>query len=217
MSTLEDHHRADLQSVNLNELVLAQSFDDQGKLRQTGPCQVLWYNTSPEVLKMASDMDSLHQSNLILTSWVKGAETLFSMGHPYTVPVPVTLTQIYRTLWEPLLKKFSQLGLRIANADITFRELDQALVDTGDQGDGKLMKKELSLMSEMFRSCDGISLENNWVEMRLHQIQEYRQLQEAAAAASAVLKIAHKMQLSGDFSEIHSLTLLVTVEIKAHV
>ncbi|XP_029934003.1 E3 ubiquitin-protein ligase rnf213-beta [Myripristis murdjan] len=208
MSTLEDHHRADLQSVNLNELVLAQPFDDQGRLRQTGPCQVLWYNTSPDVLKMASDMHALHQSNLILTSWVKFAANLFSVGHPCTMPVPVTLTQIYSTLWEPLLKSFCQLGLRIANADITFKELDQALVDTGDQGDGELMKKELSLLSEMFCNCDGISLENNWVELRLHQIQEYRQLQEAAAAASAVLRIAHKMQLSGDFSEIHSLTLL---------
>ncbi|XP_071387268.1 E3 ubiquitin-protein ligase rnf213-beta-like [Centroberyx affinis] len=208
MSTLEDQHREDLQSVNLNKLVLVQPFDGQRKLRETGSCQVLWYSTSQNVLEMASGMHTLYQSNLILTSWVKRAATVASRGQPCTEPVPVTLTQIYDTIWKPLLTDFYHLGLRIANEDITFKELDQALVDTGDQGDGKLMKKELSLMSDFFCRWEGFSLENNWVELRLRQIQEYRQLHEAAAAASAMLKIAAKIELSGNFSEIHSLTQL---------
>ncbi|KAM3838360.1 E3 ubiquitin-protein ligase rnf213-beta-like, partial [Diretmus argenteus] len=212
MFALEDQHRKDLQSENLNKLVLVQPCDDQGKWRATGPCQVLWYNTSPEVLEMACLMNFLHESNLMITSWVKQAATVASWGPTCTGPVPITLTRIYDTIWKPLLRDLLQLILRIANANITFEELEQALVDTGDQGDGKLMKKELSLFSEIFNSegyhLIGSHLENDWVELRLGEIQEYRQLHETAAAASAVLEIADKMNLSGDFTEIFSLTQL---------
>ncbi|KAM4623618.1 E3 ubiquitin-protein ligase rnf213-beta [Polymixia lowei] len=208
MSTLEDQHRKDLQSVNLNKLVRVQPFDDQGKLSETGPSLVLWYHTSPEVLEMARGL-YVYQSNLILTSWVKGAAALALREQPATVPVPLTLTQVHGMIWKPVLRDFYQLGFNIASANITFEQLDRALVDTGDLGDGELMKKELIMMSGMLRDHNQVlNLEHNWTELRLSQIQEYRRLHEAAAAASAMLKIVDEMKLSGDFSEIHSLTEL---------
>lgn len=209
MSTLEEQHSADLKSVGLNKLVLVQPFDANGKLRK-GPPQVLWYKASMNVLKMSTEMHTLHHSSLILSSWVKGAESLASTRHPCPAPVSVTLTQICESIWKPLLTEFLQLGVSIMNASITFKQLDQALVEFGDQGDGKLIKKELSLVSEALRELGG-RREGNWVDLRLSQIQKYRQLREAAAAASAVLKIAEKMNLSGNFTEIDTLSQLVRV------
>ncbi|XP_042252605.1 E3 ubiquitin-protein ligase rnf213-beta [Thunnus maccoyii] len=203
MSILEQQHSADLQTVSLNKLVLVQSFDNDGKLRKSGPPQVLWYNTSMNVLKMASEMHKLQHSNLILSSWVKRTGDLASARQPCSSPVPVTLPYICNNIWDPLLAEFSHIGVSIANAEITFRQLDQVVLESGDQGDGNLMKRELSLMSEML---GGFRPEENWVELRLAQIREYRQLHEAAAAASAMLKIAEKMELSGNFTEIDTLS-----------
>ncbi|XP_037610034.1 E3 ubiquitin-protein ligase rnf213-beta isoform X1 [Sebastes umbrosus] len=203
MLPLEKQHSADIQTVSLNQLVLVQSFNAEGKLGETGPSQVLWYNTSMNVLKMAKEMHKLHHSNLILSYWVKGAAYLASTRQSGSAPVPVTLTQICENIWKPLLTEFLRLGDSFANANITFKELDQVLVESGDQGDWKLMRKELSLMSETV----GESKEN-WVGRRLGQIQEYRQLHQAAAAASAMLKIADKMKLSGNFTEIDTLSQL---------
>ncbi|XP_051273053.1 E3 ubiquitin-protein ligase rnf213-beta isoform X1 [Dicentrarchus labrax] len=208
MSTLVEQHSADLQTVGLNRLVLVQSFNAEGKLGKTGPPQVFWYKASLKVLKMASEMHKLHHSSLILSLWVKGAASLASARQTCPVPVPVTLTQIYETIWEPLLTEFTQLGVSIANADITFKLLDQVLVESGDQGDGQLMRKELSLMSETFSVSGRLKPKENWVDQRLGQIQNYRQLHEAAAAASAILKIAEKMKLSGNFTEIDTLSQL---------
>ncbi len=205
MSTLEEQHSADLKNVSLNKLVLIQSVDAEGKLRMTGPPQVLHYKISMNVLKMASEMHKLHQSNLILSFWVKGAASLLSTRQLSSAPVSVTLTQICEDIWTPLRTEFCQLGVNIANANITFRQLDQVLEETGDQGDGKLLRKELSLMSVTFKP------EENWVDLRLGQIQKYRQLHEAAAAASTMLKIAEKMKLSGNFAEIDTLCQLVTI------
>lgn len=206
MSTLEEQHSADLKTVSLNKLVLVQSFNAQGKLQKTGPPQVLWYNASLDVLKMSREMQKLHRSNLILSFWVKGAATFASARQPCPAPVPATLTQICENIWTPLWTEFYQLGVSIANAEITFEKLDQVLVECGDQGDGKLMKTELSLMSGIFSEPGRFKPGEDWVERRLGQIQEYRQLHQAAAAASAMLKIAEKMKLSGQFTEIETLS-----------
>ncbi|CAJ1081416.1 E3 ubiquitin-protein ligase rnf213-beta [Xyrichtys novacula] len=201
VSPLEVQHTTDLQNVTLNKLVLVQSFDSNGKLGKMGPPQILWYNTSLNVLKMASEMHKLQNSNLILSSWVKGAASLASMRQPASAPVTVSLPQIWENIWKPLVTEFCQIGVSIADATITFRQLDQVLLESGDEGNGKLMRSELSLMSETFSESGRL----NWVENRLAQIQEYRQLHEAAAAACAVLKIAEELKLSGDFTEIQNL------------
>ncbi|KAK9530838.1 hypothetical protein VZT92_012317 [Zoarces viviparus] len=208
MSALEKQHRADLQPVSLSELVLVQPFDAEGKLGKPGPPQVLWYKTCMDVLKMSDEMLKLHLSNLILSRWVEGAASLASRRQSGSSPLPVSLTQICENIWKPLLTYFCELGVGFANADITFKQLDQVLEDSGDQGDGKLLKRELSLMSEMVCEPGRSKPEDSWVERRLAQIQEYRQLHEAAAAAGAMLKIAEKMNLSGNFTEIDTLSQL---------
>lgn len=211
ISTLKEQHLADLCTVSLNKLVLVQTFDANGKLKKTGPPNVLWYKTSLNTLKMASEMHKLHHSNLILSSWVKRAAALVLERHPSTAPVSVTLTQIYENIWKPLLAEFLHLGISIEDAKITFMELDQVLAECGDQGDGELLKKELILMLETLSDKEGFQAEN-LVELRHGQIQEYRQLHEAATAASVVLKIAAKMKLSGNFTEIDALSQLVRVK-----
>ncbi|XP_047183572.1 E3 ubiquitin-protein ligase rnf213-beta isoform X2 [Scophthalmus maximus] len=217
MRTLEEQHSADLQTVALNQLVLVQSFDAEGKLTKAGPAQILWYNTSLNVLKMASEMHKLHQSNLILSSWVKGAASLASARRPSPAPVAVTLTQVCEHIWNPLLTEFCQLGVSVVNANVTIEQLDRVLVESGDRGDWMLMKKELSLMSEMISESGQFPPAEKWVVARLGQIQEYSQLHEAAAAASAMLKIADKMKLAGNFTEIEALRQLEQDSFKQRV
>ncbi|XP_074519497.1 E3 ubiquitin-protein ligase rnf213-beta [Halichoeres trimaculatus] len=208
MAALEEQHTADLQTVSLNQLVLVQSFDSDGKLGKMGPPQILWYKASLDVLKMAAEMHKLQHSNLILSSWVTGAAYVASRRHPTPAPVPVSLTQICEDIWKPLLADLCQLGVSISDSSITFEQLDRVLKDSGDEGGGDLMKMELGLMSEILSEQRILRPEEKWVEVRLGQIQEYRQLHGAAAAASAVLKIAERMKLSGNFTEIETLTQL---------
>uniref|UniRef100_A0A087YL98 Ring finger protein 213b n=1 Tax=Poecilia formosa TaxID=48698 RepID=A0A087YL98_POEFO len=207
--TLEAQHSADLHAVSLNKLVLVQAVDAEKRLQKTGPPPVLWYKISMNVLKMSSEMHRLHHSNLILSSWVKQAASVAASKFPASPPVQLTLSQISESIWTPLLEEFSHLGVSIAEANIRFRKLDQMLEDSGDEGDGKLLEKELDLMSEVICTPGGVTAEKDWVQTRLRQIQEYRQLHDAAAAASAVLRIAERMGLSGNFSEIRSLSFFI--------
>uniref|UniRef100_A0A3B4TK13 RING-type E3 ubiquitin transferase n=1 Tax=Seriola dumerili TaxID=41447 RepID=A0A3B4TK13_SERDU len=131
-------------------------------------------------------------------------DTLIKMMAKVKENITITLTQVCENIWGPLLEEFFQLGVSIANANITIERLDRVLAESGDQGDGKLMKKELILMSDMFSESTRFRPEKNWVELRLDQIQEYSQLHEAAAAASAVLKIeedSFKQRVLGSLRE----------------
>lgn len=211
MSTLEEQHSADLRRVSLSTLVLVQSFNAEGKLGKSVPPQVLWYKASLDALKMAGAMHRLRNSNLILSFWAKGAASLASTRQTCSGPVSVTLRQICENIWLPLLTRFSRLSVSLAKSDITFMQLDQVMEECGDLGDGRIMRAELSLMSETLSASGSYKPEEDWVDLRLVQIQEYRQLQEAAAAASAMLSIARKMKLSGSFTEIDTLTQLVIV------
>ncbi|KAK5851292.1 hypothetical protein PBY51_002095 [Eleginops maclovinus] len=208
MLNLEKQHSVDLHTVSLNKLVFVQTFNSEGKLGKTGTSQVLWYKVGMNVLKMSNEMQKLQHSNLMLSHWAREAASLASARQHGTTPVPVTLTQIYEILWQPLLTEFSRLGVSMADASITFEELNEVWMESGDQGDGKLMKKELSLMSEILCESGKLKPEKKWVDQRLAEIQGYRQLQEAAAAASAMLKIAEQMNLSGNFAEIETLIQL---------
>ncbi|CAL8282528.1 unnamed protein product [Merluccius merluccius] len=205
MLTLEEQHREDVWSVSLNKLMLVNSLRDQVESDR----KVLWYSLSTKVLEMASEMDYLHQSNLILAYWVRWAATLAMNQFDSSVSVPVTLSQACDLIWNPLKDDYLLHCKDIANATITFKRLDQALVDAGDRGDGELMKQELSLMAKVMLFQEIFHpTEVNWVDMRLCQIQEYRQVLGVAAAAGSVMEIATQMELSGDFSEIHNLTQL---------
>lgn len=208
MSPLETQDTEDLQLVSLNKLLLVQSFDAEGRLGKTGPSQVLWYKTSMNVLRMSSEMHKLHHSNLVLSRWVGGAASLAPTG---SSPLTVTLSQICELIWKPLLTEFCQLAVAFANASVTFRQLDRVLAESGDQGDGELLKRELRLMSETLDESGRVKPEDGWVELRLRQIQEYRQLRQAAAAAGAIRRIAERTALSGDFREIDALGELVSL------
>lgn len=209
MASLEEQHSADLKAVSLNRLVLIQAFNADGRLGRSAPPPALWYRASLDALKMANEMHRLHNSNLILSFWVREAASLASSRKPCPAPVAASLKQIYENIWKPLQAEFCQHATSIANASITFQQLDQLLLESGDQGDGTVMRRELNLMSETLGDSKMCILEESWVEETLRQIQEYRRLREAAAAAGVILGIAKEMNLSGSFDEITPLTQLV--------
>ncbi|XP_028976282.2 E3 ubiquitin-protein ligase rnf213-beta isoform X4 [Esox lucius] len=205
--SLKEQHRADLQSVSLSKLVEVQPCSlVQEEEQPASPGLGWWYTTSRVVLDMAREMHETRGSNLLLRSWVDRCLEVANDDLTRPIPIPMTLTQVYDIIWKPQLSRFLQLGFRIALESATFAQIDQALEASGDVGDGAQMRKELWLMSS--RLLGHTELEPDWVEVRLGQIQEYRQLHQAAVLACVVLRIAERMELGGDFSEIHSLTQL---------
>lgn len=194
-----------MHSMALNRLVGVQSCFSNEDLNDIATGKVLYYS-APDlliVLSAAEEMCKFHDSNLILKSWMDKANALTS-GSQH---VELRLEKVLSEIWQPCLRDFYQLGIRLGLGIMTFEELDKVVKGCDDKGDGARLKKEMILMATRLEQYQG--LEINWLEVRLRQIQEYRQLHHAAESASAILKIKASLNLKGDFSLIDSLTQLV--------
>lgn len=191
-----------MQPVGLNKLLGVQSCFSNEDLNDISTGRVLYYSADYIVLSAAREMHEFHDSNLILKSWRDRANALASDSQ-----CQMGLKEVLSEIWQPSLKEFSELGLRIGHGLVTFEEVDKAVHGCEDNGDGARLKKEMNLMAFKLKNYPG--LERNWLEERLRQIQEYRQLHHAAESASAILKIKARLSLKGDFSHIDSLTQLV--------
>lgn len=198
LAPLEEQRGADLKAVSLSKLVFVQPFRADGRPGPSAPPRVLWYRASLDTLKMATEMHKLCNSSLVLSSWVRGASSI----KPGLGPLTLSLKQVYEYIWKPLLAEYHQCAASIEDRSITLQELDRILQESGDQGDGGVLRGELVLMSEVLG-------EEGWADAALRQIQEYRRLSESAAAAVVVLDIAEQMNLSGSFEEIAPLAQLV--------
>lgn len=196
-----------MQPVGLNELVGVQSCFSNEDLKDISTGTVLYVRAVlPTVLDAAREMHQFQDSNLILKSWMDRANAL---AHVVTGShcLWLSLEEVLSKIWQPSLCDFFQLGTRIGHGYVTFEEVDKAVEECEDNGDGTQLKKEMDFMAIKLETYPG--LEKNWLDLRFSQIQEYRQLHHAAESASAILKIKSRLNLKGDFSHICSLTQLV--------
>ncbi|RXN10159.1 E3 ubiquitin-protein ligase RNF213-beta-like protein [Labeo rohita] len=201
LSSLEDMLKANLQTVTLDKLVEVQSYFSKEDLGKNNTRRVLFYSVDPQVLDMARKMHEVKTSNLLLSVWLEKANACFMPGPQL---LSLDLIEVRDSIWIPCLDDFLNRGLRIANGETCFKEVDQALKWCGDSGEGDHLKKELTLMATLLKSQHSY-LDENWPEDRLNQIQKYRRLYHAAESAEVILMIRDKLGLQGDFSHIHSL------------
>lgn len=206
ISVLEEEHKTDLQALGLNELLAVQPCFCMDDLKKIATRKVLFYSADLLVLDTARKMHELRESNLLLSLFVDRATALESVNTG-SGPELLSLKEVVSTIWQPSVRDFHMLGVRIAQGFVTFKEVDKVVDGCGDEGGGTKIKKELHLMDRVNEAHEG--LEKDWAELRLSQIQEYRQLHCAAGAANAILKIRDRLGLRGDFSHIYSLTELV--------
>ncbi|XP_051967995.1 E3 ubiquitin-protein ligase rnf213-beta-like [Xyrauchen texanus] len=203
VSFLDEMVKTDLQAIALDKLVEVQTYFSKEDLNKTNTRRVLYYGANQLVHDMAREMHEVKTSNLLLYSWEKKAKDLENtMSGPQ--PISLDFTEVHDRIWRPCLSEFLKLGQRIANGAARFEEVDKALDWCGDQGEGDRLKKELILMATMLKRIQ--DLDENWLEHRLTQIQEYRWLHQAAKSAEVILKIKDGLGLEGDFSHICSLT-----------
>lgn len=203
---LEKEHKIDIHPVGLNKLVGVQPCFSNEDLKDMSTGKLLYYRADLlSVLSAAKEMHEFQDSNLILKSWMNRAKALVSDSPGLLLSLQNVLSEI----WQPSLRDFCQLGTRIGSGLVTFEEVDKAVEGCEDKGDGARLKKEMNFMAVKLKEYPG--LEENWLDRRLWQIQEYRQLHHAVKSASAILKIKARLNLKGDFSHVDSLTQLVNL------
>ncbi|XP_058845777.1 E3 ubiquitin-protein ligase rnf213-beta isoform X2 [Acipenser ruthenus] len=203
LSSLEQQHRAEHLSKRLNELVEVHPWSSSAQEPSAEPPAVLCYHVSWEVRGMAQEMHRLQQSTLLLNGWMKRANHLATLE---TRPWVINLVHVLLEIWRPCLDEYRNLSKKIANGSVKFQEVDEVLGILGGREAGvKMIERELGVMTVVLEKE---SYRQGWTRERQDKIQQYCKLHHAIDSASAMLRIARKLQLTGNFVEIQQLTQL---------
>lgn len=204
LSSLEQQHRAEHLSKRLSELVEVHPWSSSAQEPSGEPPAVLCYHVSWEVRGMAQEMHRLQQSTLLLNGWMKRANHLAALE---TRPWVINLGHVLLEIWRPCLDEYRNLSRKIANGSVKFQEVDEVLGILGGREAGvKMIERELGVMTVVLEKE---SYRQGWTRERQDKIQQYCKLHHAIDSASAMLRIARKLQLTGNFVEIQQLTQLV--------
>ncbi|MGH0133378.1 UNVERIFIED_CONTAM: hypothetical protein FKN15_052359 [Acipenser sinensis] len=203
LSSLEQQHRAEHLSKRLSELVEVHPWSSSAQEPSGEPPAVLCYHVSCEVRGMAQEMHRLQQSTLLLNGWMKRANHLATLE---TRPWVINLGHVLLEIWRPCLDEYRNLSRKIANGSVKFQEVDEVLGILGGMEAGvEMIERELGVMTVVLEKE---SYKQGWTGERQDQIQQYCKLHHAIDSASAMLRIAQKLQLTGNFIEIQQLTQL---------
>ncbi|XP_063404299.1 E3 ubiquitin-protein ligase rnf213-beta-like [Mytilus trossulus] len=134
--------------------------------------------TIPHVLKCG-------QGLLFITLWDKrGNELAKQKGKA------LDLDEILTEVWEPTYKFWNDLCTRLKNGDLKFSEFEKYFKTT----DMETLRNELMKLSQ-----DG---NPQWIDVRLDQVEKYRNLQSCLFGARAIMEVVKEFELTGNFNQI---------------
>ncbi|XP_067860144.1 E3 ubiquitin-protein ligase rnf213-alpha-like isoform X2 [Heptranchias perlo] len=188
ITPLEEKHKANIQSMRLDELVRTKCWTDEESENQSA-VEVKYFNLSSDVKHMALSMHEFTDSSVLLNCWLQAAaQTNYDEE---------TLLDLCTGIWDLCWTDYVDLCRKTQEGTITFQEIDRMFLDLREQSDD--IMKELSIM---FKVVNG----RNRPEERLDQIKEYYALHLAVDSARTIEDIVKELELTGDFTIIQKLT-----------
>ncbi|VDH93225.1 ubiquitin carboxyl-terminal hydrolase 34 [Mytilus galloprovincialis] len=173
-----------LENVSLNMLCKVAFLEDMKNHEQYEPTITAFgldenvFQTIPYILKCG-------QGLLFITLWDRrGNELAKQKGKS------LDLDEILTEVWEPTYKFWDDLCTRLKNGDLKFSEFEKFFKTTDME----------TLRNELMKLCqDG---NTKWIDVRLDQLEKYRNLQSCLFGARAIMEVVKEFELTGNFNQI---------------
>lgn len=191
-------HVEDLSGKRLNDVVMLRPSPTSSDSER-----VTHYCLSPSVQKMARRIDLLKDSHIFRAFWAEAAEALHLPREEGEARLRLDLEGAYEALYVPCLEKFCNLYNDLKSGELTLAEVDT------------IFKVFVNRYNHLSTDLNTMCLldprdPKDWVQERVRQISEYHQLQRAADVAKAIREVKDALGLTGDFSLLHVLLILVS-------
>ncbi|XP_037664815.1 E3 ubiquitin-protein ligase RNF213 isoform X2 [Choloepus didactylus] len=186
---IEQKHLEDLGGKRLNEATTVRL--------PTSSHSAFTTLLSPQLQKMAAEVDLLKDSHVFQVFWEEAAK-LLSDPDEESERQPIHLEDLYNYSYLPCYEKFAELYQDLKSGEITFAEIDVIFKD--------FVNKYSDLANDFRIMClvDRNS-QNDWIWERVRQIKEYHCLHQAIDSAKVILKVKENLGLTGDFSILHTI------------
>lgn len=197
LGNIERIHSQDLSNKKLNEAVIKppnSSFSN----RKTHYC------LSPDILEMASKLDSLKDSHVFQDFWHETAELLSNDTLDQDRrELKLSLPDVVDHLYYPCYEKFYKLYMNLRSGEITFADVDVIFRDFKDKYD------ELNVDLKFMCTLDPQD-RKGWISQRVRQIKEYHTLYQAVSSAKVIVQVRRALGVTGDFSVLNPLLNFVS-------
>ncbi|CAJ1060881.1 E3 ubiquitin-protein ligase rnf213-alpha-like isoform X2 [Xyrichtys novacula] len=206
---LDEKLRQDIEMMNLNELMEVQT------LEQTShTAEVTYFNLCGITRQMAAELEAIKDSVIFKMCWknqvedlsqeqgdTEESEDLSEGGKVYT------LDMVYSKIFKSCYNKYKALYEGLKSGELPLEEIDSILEDF--DGRSEDLPRDLGMMCRTDPSD-----KKQWIEKRVHQIEQYRDLHLAMDSAQFIMAIRNSVCPKGDFHLIEELLQMTQTDFK---
>ncbi|OPL21619.1 hypothetical protein AM593_05982, partial [Mytilus galloprovincialis] len=173
-----------LEDVSLNLLCQIAMLDETKHPDEYQPT-VTAFGLDEHILQTIPHILKCGQGLLFITLWDKRGNELAKQKKKY-----LDLDEILTEVWEPTYRFWDDLCTRLKNGDLRFSEFEKFFRTTDVE----------TLRNELMKLCqDG---NTKWIDVRLDQLEKYRNLQSCLFGARAIMEVVKEFELTGNFNQI---------------
>ncbi|VDI41382.1 Hypothetical predicted protein [Mytilus galloprovincialis] len=173
-----------LEDVSLNLLCQIAMLDETKHPDEYQPT-VTAFGLDEHILQTIPHILKCGQGLLFITLWDKRGNELAKQKKKY-----LDLDEILTEVWEPTYRFWDDLCTRLKNGDLRFSEFEKFFKTTDVE----------TLRNELMKLCqDG---NTKWIDVRLDQLEKYRNLQSCLFGARAIMEVVKEFELTGNFNQI---------------
>ncbi|XP_062976188.1 E3 ubiquitin-protein ligase RNF213-like [Elgaria multicarinata webbii] len=190
IADVEQKHSENLASKVLNDVVNVRNpTSDSDDEIET------YYHLSPPVKEISKHLCNIKESHIFRYCWDWAAKELAENVDDSITEEDVgtlNLDEVPHSLFTPSYKEFRRLYNSLKSGELKFAEVDALFKDFTNNYEE--LKNDFRTMCNLMSQNDG-----EWIEERIHQIQQYHQLHLAVDSAKIIDKVKECLNLSGDF------------------
>uniref|UniRef100_A0A8D2LPD7 Ring finger protein 213 n=1 Tax=Varanus komodoensis TaxID=61221 RepID=A0A8D2LPD7_VARKO len=166
-----------------------------------------YYHLSPVLKEVSKHICNIKESHIFHYCWEltakKLAEDADNLDSEEDIAI-LNLDEVPDFLFDPSYREFCRLYNCLKSGELTFAEVDALFKDFVNDYDE--VKKDFQIMCGQ-HSHDG----GEWIDERIHQIQQYHELHLALDSAEVIEAIKEVLNLSGDFKVLLHLLNFVSI------
>ncbi|XP_077980162.1 E3 ubiquitin-protein ligase rnf213-alpha-like [Glandiceps talaboti] len=159
--------------------------------------QITFFKLPREVKMILRSLENIHNSVLFQKHWKERGRAVLEENMS-----PLKILDVAKGVWDPVIEGLARILTTTENGSMTLGEIDSVFGMFADQY--RELEKELK---QLCRNRPG---EQSWIDERVQQIEQYRQLQHRITAVETITDIKELFKLTGNFKAIDMLATMRT-------
>lgn len=210
---MEERQQISIENMTLNQFMEVHPFD---QLSSPVAGVVTYFDLDEDIRNMAQVLHTFKGSYIFKMCWEEQARILANAERESEDPdetgvvdIQLTPENIYEDIFQPCNAKYEEIYKCLKNGSIRLGEVDKLF--KAYKGKYEELAQDLDIMCRVDKSVD-----KQWIQRRVQQIEQYHDLHLAVASAQMIILVKDTLCLQGDFMVLQTLLEVVSDRVLSH-